>query len=96
MMPYMLLLAGSYSIDGYCIGTAFIFIAYCLKLKKEAETISLKQFIILAILYGFLLIAKNMAYLFTGLIVLMLPIRKTLQKNKKYLPIIIRCFVANG
>lgn len=89
MMPYMLLLAGSYSIDGYCIGTAFIFIAYCLKLKKEAETISLKQFIVLAILYGFLLIAKNMAYLFTGLIVLMLPIRKTLQKNKRYLPIII-------
>ena len=49
-IPYMLLLAASYSADGICLGTIYIFVAYCLKIYKESETISLKQFLILATL----------------------------------------------
>lgn len=89
MMPYMLLLAASYSIDGYCIGTIFIFIAYCFKIYKENNTISLKQFVILSILFLLSLLAKNMAYILVGTIVFILPLWKTIKKNKKYVPIMI-------
>lgn len=89
MMPYALLLSASYSIDGFCIGVIFIFIAYCLKLKKEAETISLKQFLVLTALFLLLLLAKSMAYVFVGVIALILPLWKTIKKNKKYIPIMV-------
>lgn len=88
-MPMSLVLAASYSIDGLCIGTVFIFIAYCMKIYKESETISLKQFLILAGLFLLMLTAKSMSYILVAIIALMLPIFKTLKKNKKYLPIII-------
>lgn len=89
MMPFMLLLAASYSIDGYCIGTVFIFIAYCLKIYKENDTIKLKQFFTLLIIFIFMLLAKNMAYICTAGIIFMLPLWNTIKKNKKYIPIII-------
>lgn len=89
MMPFMLLLAASYSIDGYCIGTVFIFIAYCLKIYKENDTIKLKQFFTLLIIFIFMLLAKNMAYICTAGIVFILPLWSTIKKNKKYIPIII-------
>lgn len=88
LMPMALVLAATYSIDGYCIGTVAIFIAYCLKLKHEKETINLKEFCILVGLFLVMLTAKSMAYILVGCIALMLPIKATLKKNKKYLPII--------
>lgn len=88
-MPMSLVLAASYSIDGLCIGTVFIFIAYCMKIYKESETISFRQFLILTGLFLLMLSAKSMSYVFVAIITLILPIFKTLKKNKKYLPIII-------
>lgn len=89
LMPMALVLSATYSIDGYCIGTVAIFIAYCLKLKHEKETINLKEFCILVGLFLVMLTAKSMAYVLVGCIALILPIKATLKKNKKYLPIII-------
>lgn len=88
LMPMALILAATYSNDGYCIGTVAIFIAYCLKLKHEKETINIKDFGILIGLFLLMLTAKSMAYILVGCIALMLPIKATLKKNKKYLPII--------
>lgn len=89
MMPYILLLAASYAIDGYCIGTVFVFISYCFKIYKGNDIISIKQFLILIVLFLLLLLAKNMAYILVGTIVLILPLWKTIKKNKKYIPIMI-------
>lgn len=89
MMPYTLLLAASYSIDGFCVGILFVFIAYCLKLHKENETISLKQFLILIGLFLLVLLAKSMAYVLVGAMVFILPLWKTIKKNKKYIPIMV-------
>lgn len=88
-MPYMLLLATSYSVDGICLGTIYIFTAYCFKIYKESETISLKQFLILAALYIVMLIGKGVGYMLIGVLVFMLPVYKTIKKNKQYLPRII-------
>lgn len=89
LMPISLTLAASYSIDGICMGIVFIFIAYCLKLKKEKETIGLKDFLILIALFIVMLLAKSMAYILVAFIVFMLPLIPTLKKNKKYIPIMI-------
>lgn len=89
LMPLSLLLAATYSVDGICIVLVSIFIAYCLKLKKEKEAISLKDFFILLCVFVLLLLAKSMAYVFVALIIFMLPLIQTLKKNKKYLPVII-------
>lgn len=89
LMPMMILLAGTYSIDGICMGLISIFIAYCLKIYKENDTISLKQFLILLLLFMITLLAKHMAYISIALIVFMLPLKNTIKKNKKYIPIMI-------
>lgn len=92
-MPYMLLLAASYSIDGICLGTLYIFCAYCFKLYKENKTISLKQFIILGFLFVIMLFGKGLGYLGVGVIVFILPLINTIRKNKKYIPIMIICSI---
>lgn len=95
LMPMMIALAGTYSIDGMCMGLVSIFIAYCLKIYDTSETINIKQFCILLGLFIAMLLAKSMAYIFVALIVFMLPLKKTILKNKKYIPIMaITCFVA--
>lgn len=88
-MPFMLLLAASYSADGMCLGLIYIFTAYCFKLYKETETISLKQFIILIILFVVMLIGKGIGYMPIGILIFMLPLKKTIKNNKKYWPIMI-------
>lgn len=88
-MPMAVILAASYSIDGICIGCVSLFIAYCLKLKAEKETIGIRDFIYLIAMFIVLLLAKSMAYIMVAFISLMLPVIPTLKKNKKYLPIII-------
>lgn len=90
-MPYMLLLAASYSIDGLCLGTVYIFVAYCLKLYKECEVISLKQFLTLALLFIITMLGKGMGYILICLLVFMLPFYKTIKKNKKHIPTMIIC-----
>lgn len=87
-MPMSLMLAASYSVDGLCIGVVFIFIAFCMKLYKEDNPVTLKQFIILLALFLLMLTAKSMSYILVAIVALILPIIKTLKKNKKYLPII--------
>lgn len=88
-MPYMLLLATSYSIDGICLGTLYIFTSYCMKLQKEYSEISLKQFFILAVLFAIMLVGKGLGYMLICVLVFMLPLYNTIKKNKKYLPQII-------
>ncbi len=88
-MPYMLLLASSYSADGMCLGTIYIFVAYCLKLYKECDQISLKQFGILVGLFLIMLIGKGVGYLPLGVLIFMLPVVKTIKNNKEYWPIMI-------
>lgn len=88
-MPILLVLAASYSVDAYCVGAISLFIAYCLNLYKNTETISLKQLGILAVLFLLVLAGKSMSYVCIGMLVLILPIIKTLKKNKKYMPIFI-------
>lgn len=89
LMPISLVLAGTYSIDGYCIGIVSIFIAYCLKIKYEEDTIKLKQGIILLVLFMIMLTAKSMAYVMVGFIFFSLPLMATIKKNKKYIPIML-------
>ena len=96
--PYLILLSASFSIDGFCMGVVAIFIAYCFKIYKEKETITLKNVGILLGLFILMLTAKSMSYIFVAAIALILPIMKTLKKNKKYIPIIaiITVIVAIG
>ena len=92
-MPFMLLLAASYSIDGICLGILFIFIAYCLKIYKENNIITLKEFVILVTLFFIMLIGKGIGYIFVATIVFILPIYNTIKKNKKYMPIFAFCTI---
>ncbi len=90
MIPFTLLLAASYSVDGICIGLIGIFLAYCLKLSEiDYKEIKLKQIITTMILFALCLLAKNLVYCTVIIFVLILPIFKILKNNKKSLPIII-------
>lgn len=93
LMPMTILFAASYSADGFCIGIIAILIAYCLKLKEQKRAINIKEFAILVVLFGLTLLAKSMSYVLVGIILLMLPIKETLKKYKKYMPIIITIVV---
>lgn len=88
-MPFMLLLAASYSADGMCLGTIYIFTAYCFKLYKESEKITLKQFIILSTLFIITLLGKGMGYFPIAVLIFILPLIKTIKDNRKYWPIMI-------
>lgn len=84
MLPFSLLLAASYSVDGICIGFLGLFIAYCLKLSEgDYKDIKLKQILILMLLFGLCLLAKNLAYCAIILLIFILPICKILKNNKK-------------
>ena len=83
MMPIIILLAGSYSIDGICVGIVGLFIAYCLKLYKNPEKIKANQIFKLAILFALSLLAKEMSYMFICLLILMMPLFKIIKQNKK-------------
>lgn len=90
MIPFTLLLAASYSVDGICVGLIGIFIAYCLNLsERDYKEIKLKQILTLMVLFALCLLAKNLVYCTVILFVLILPIFKILKNNKKNLPVII-------
>lgn len=83
LTPMLLLLAGSYSVDGMCVGIVGLFIAYCLRLYESKEDIKTKQIVILAILFSLSLIAKFMSYFPICLLLLLLPVAKIFKQNKK-------------
>lgn len=89
MAPMLLLLAGSYSIDGMCVGLVGLFIAYCLRIYKSKEEIKPKQIIILAVLFILSLLAKEMSYILICLLLLLLPIKKIIKQNKKTMLIVV-------
>lgn len=88
-MPLILLLAASYSIDGLSLALISVFITYCLKLSEQNEKITIRQIFILVFFATFLVIAKSMAYIGVGLLVFILPFKKILKENKKYIPLFI-------
>ncbi len=83
MTPMLLLLSGSYSIDGICVGFVGLFIAYCLRLYKNNDKIKSKQIIILTGLFILSLFAKEMSYICICLLLLLLPLKKIIKENKK-------------
>lgn len=83
LLPMILALAGTYSIDGITLGFVGIFIAYVLKLYNEKRDINLKELICLSILFILSLLGKNGSYIGIGLLILMLPIFKSLKVDKK-------------
>ena len=89
MIPMILCLAASYSIDGICVGLVSIFIAYCLKIYESKKVLTLKDVFKLGICFIFLLMAKSMAYIGVALIFLILPLKETIKQNKKYIPVMI-------
>ncbi len=90
MLPFSLLLAGAYSVDGIAIGIIGIFIAYCFKLyQSKPEEIKLKQILILIGIFALVLCIKNFAYIGVGFLIFLLPILKIIKNNKKSMPIVI-------
>ena len=79
----LLSLSGVYSADGVCFGAISIFIAYCLKLANQEEKVNIKQIILLILSFIFAAISKGTGYIFIGLLIFILPIKKILKDNKK-------------
>lgn len=91
-MPMLLALASVYSADG--IGTALValFIAYCLKLH-EKDNINIKEVSILLLLLILAASIKSVGYIGIALIVFILPLKKIIVQNKKYIKYIIPLFL---
>lgn len=90
LMPMLLALASVYSVDGIMGGVISLWIAYCLKLYEQKEKITGKQLFILLGIFTLIGTLKSMSYLPIALFIFIIPIRKILKENKKYLvPIIL-------
>ena len=90
LMPMLLALASVYSVDSIMVGVISLWIAYCLKLYEQKEKITGKQLFILLGIFTLIGTLKSMSYLPIALFVFMIPIRKLVKENKKYLaPIIL-------
>ena len=90
LMPMLLALASVYSVDGIMVGVISLWIAYCLKLYEQKEKITGKQLFILLGIFTLIGTLKSMSYLPIALFIFIIPIRKILKENKKYLvPIIL-------
>lgn len=90
LMPMLLALASVYSVDNIMVGVISLWIAYCLKLYEQKEKITGKQLFILLGIFTLIGTLKSMSYLPIALFIFIIPIRKILKENKKYLvPIIL-------
>jgi len=89
MLPIVICMGATYSVDSIALGLAAIFIATCLKIYNENRILNIKDVFILAGALILLCLAKTMAYVAIAIIFLMLPIIKTLKANKKYLKYIV-------
>lgn len=88
-MPMLLCLSSIYSIDGISFGLISIFIAYCLKLYENQDKINIKQILILILTLILMGISKGTGYIFMSIFALILPIKKIIKENKKYIWYII-------
>ena len=88
LMPMVLLLAASYSIDSSCLALVSIFVAYVLKVYTMDE-IKLKNWGIMVALFLLMLTAKSMAYLAVGAIIFILPLWKIIKNQNKKVKIAI-------
>lgn len=90
LLPIAIILGASYSIDALTIGIIGIFIAYVLKLNMENKgTITFRQFLILLGLMVLCLLSKNGAYFGICTLIFLLPIMKSIKKDKKILCTVI-------
>lgn len=90
LMPMLLALASVYSVDSIMVGVISLWIAYCLKLYEQKEKITGKQLFILLGIFTLIGTLKSMSYLPIALFIFIIPIRKIVKENKKYLvPIIL-------
>ena len=90
LLPIAIILGASYSIDALTIGIIGIFIAYVLKLNMENKgTITFRQFLILLGLMVLCLLCKNGAYFGIFTLIFLLPIMKSIKKDKKILCTVI-------
>lgn len=96
LMPMMVALSGVYSIDGVTTGICLLFISYCFKLYEGKDKITLKQLMVLSALFVLVSLVKSAGYIFIGLIVLILPIRKIIKENKKWHIALLALFIIIG
>ena len=89
LMPMLLALASVYSVDSIMVGVISLWIAYCLKLYEQKEKITGKQLFILLGIFTLIGTLKSMSYLPIALFIFIIPIRKIVKENKKYLVPII-------
>ena len=95
MLPLIICIGATYSVDSTALGLVSIFIATCLRIYKEKKILNIKDVLILLGVFVLLCLAKTMAYVAVAIIFLILPVIKTLKENKKYLKYIIPvCFIA--
>lgn len=87
-MPMIWMMSIVYSADMMAIGFTTIFIAYCLRLYDK-EKIEIKDIMLLIGAFVLICIPKSMAYIFVALIAFILPIKKIITDNKKYIPHVI-------
>lgn len=89
LLPQAMALAASYSMDAITVGLVGIFIAYVLKIYKENQDgINIKQCMLLIVLFMIALLSKLGAYLGICIVILILPIMKSIKKDKRLLFII--------
>lgn len=87
-MPMLVALASVYSPDGVGTALAALFISYCLKLY-EKDNINIKEILILLALLILVASIKTAAYIGIALIIFILPLKKIILQNKKYIKYII-------
>jgi uncharacterized membrane protein len=87
-MPMLLALSSVYSPDG--IGTTLValFVSYCLRLH-EKDNIDKKEMLKLLILLALAATIKSIGYVGITLIVFILPLKKIILQNKKYIKYVI-------
>lgn len=84
-LPMIWMMSIVYTADMLAIGFTTIFIAYCLRLYDK-EKIGIKDIFLLIGAFALICIPKSMAYVFVALIGFILPVKKMVLDNKKYIP----------
>lgn len=97
LLPQTIALAASYSMDAITVGLVGIFIAYVLKIYKEnQEGVNIKQCVLLIVLFALVLLTKHGVYLGICIVALILPIIKSIKKDKRILLLILALLLIAG
>ena len=83
-LPMIWMMGTVYTADMFAIGFSTIFIAYCLRLYSK-EKIDIKDIFLLIGAFILICIPKSMAYVFVALIALILPVKRIILDNRKYI-----------